>query len=116
MSPSRVLSALVLAAAVAVPLAAQAQSAPAPVAGARAHHHNPFMHALRTLGLTDAQKQQIKALAASTKTANENADPATRKANRAKLQADVRALLTPDQQSKLQAEIDREKAQAPKER
>jgi Spy/CpxP family protein refolding chaperone len=70
------------------------------------------MHALRTLNLTDAQKTQIKSAMQQTRTANENADPQTRKANLEQLRSQINSVLTPDQRAQLQAELQKEREDA----
>ncbi len=117
MSPIRFITAAAVAASLALPLAAAAQQAPpppaAPAAGAPAPHHGArYMHALRTLNLTDAQKTQIKSAMQQTRTANENADPQTRKANLEQLRSQINSVLTPDQRAQLQAELQKEREDA----
>jgi Spy/CpxP family protein refolding chaperone len=63
------------------------------------------MHALRSLNLSDAQKQQIRGFARATRTADQNADPATKRANMQKLRAQIDGVLTPDQRTQLQAAL-----------
>lgn len=126
MSPLRTLTVAALAAAVSLPIAASAQTQPgapqaaptAPAApgaegGHRNHHGSAYMHALRTLNLSDAQKQQIKDAAAQTRQANQNADPATRRANMQKLRSQIDGILTPDQRTQLQAELAKQRAAHP---
>jgi Spy/CpxP family protein refolding chaperone len=70
------LGALALLAAFALPLAASAQTVPVPGAAApapavhqhqhRHHHRNRYMHAMRGLGLSNAQKQQIEGILTDT--------------------------------------------------
>ena len=114
----RLLTVAAIAAVLAVPFAAQAQTAPSgPVNGApgahAGHHRSPFMHALRSLNLSPDQKAQIKSISMQSREANKNADPSTRKANRAKLEQQINGILTPQQRTALSAEIAREKAAAP---
>jgi Spy/CpxP family protein refolding chaperone len=108
----RLLSAAAFVAALVVPSAAFAQTAPAPLPssapanGVRHHHrHNGMRAALRTLNLSAAQKSQIQQVFEQSRAANRNADPATRKANRAKLRAQIEAILTPAQRAELKAKI-----------
>jgi Spy/CpxP family protein refolding chaperone len=114
-------------AAFAFPLAAAAQSAPAappappaaapvnPAPPAPAHHHHAhrLMAALQQLNLTDDQKQRIAAEFKAMRSANVNADPATRKANAKQLRSQIRAILTPDQQAQLKANLKAQRAAAP---
>ena len=106
-----------------LPLAAGAQTAPPPPAAAAPqtapapgapHHHSGgrYMRALRTLGLSDAQKQQIRSAIVATRQANQNADPDTIKANRKALRAQIDGVLTPDQRAQLRAKLQAER-QAP---
>jgi Spy/CpxP family protein refolding chaperone len=105
----RLLSAAALAVVLAVPFAANAQqTAPAPGTHA-GHHHSPYMHALRSLNLSPQQKAQIKSFSQQSRQASKDADPATRKANREKLQQQISGVLSPDQRTQLQTEIAREK-------
>ena len=113
----RLLGIAAIAAGLAVPAAALAQQAP-PAAGApvpagavqpgmhrHGHHPNAFRSALQGLNLSAAQKTQIDQIFAQARGANRNADPATRKANRAKLRAQIEAVLTPAQRTQLQAAL-----------
>jgi Spy/CpxP family protein refolding chaperone len=93
-----------------LPLAASAQSAPAAPAvsaPAPAHHHHKsrYMHALKQLNLSADQKAQIKGFSQTARTANENADPATKKANMQKLHAQIDGVLTPAQRDQLKAAL-----------
>ncbi len=110
------LGALALLAAFALPLAASAQTvpapgaaAPAPAAGAphhhRRHHRNPYMHAMRGLNLSDAQKQQISGILKSARGQNKNADPQARRANVRALHQQIEGILTADQRSQLHAKL-----------
>jgi Spy/CpxP family protein refolding chaperone len=91
------------------PLAASAQSAP-PAPAAQPHHHGGWMHALHSVNLTADQRAQIKSLAKQTRADNQNADPATKRANIQKLRAQIDGLLTPDQRSQFQAAIAAQRA------
>ena len=114
MSTTRLIPIIALAATLAGSAAAGAQTttaSPAPAAsGAPAmghhhhrHHHQSLAHALRSLNLTDAQKQQVATFASQERQANTNADPATRHANAGKFHDQVMGILTPDQKTQLQA-------------
>jgi Spy/CpxP family protein refolding chaperone len=122
LSSNRFLGAAALALALAVPTAVFAQQAPAapaagpvpltsPVPGARHHGGGAYMRALRALDLSAAQKQQITSAVQQTRQANQNADPATRKANRTKLQAQIDAILTPTQRTQLQTTLQQQRQQ-----
>ncbi|GAC1410353.1 MAG: hypothetical protein NVSMB64_19450 [Candidatus Velthaea sp.] len=114
---SRTLWAAALAVAVTVPLAASAQSVPAapqpPGQHHRHHRGNRFMHALHSLDLSAAQKQQIAGFIKDARTANHNAEPAMHKANAEKLHAQIQGVLTPDQRTQLQTELQRERTAIP---
>lgn len=109
MNITRSLSALVLAAAFAAPLAVAAQTAPAPMAPPSAvaphHHHAKWMQALRSVGLTPDQRAKIKGMVADSKAANQNADPATKRANRRQLRSNIEGVLTPDQLAQYRAAL-----------
>jgi Spy/CpxP family protein refolding chaperone len=115
----RFISGVALVSALAVPALALAQQAPppgapAPAASAEPHHHghghhSAYMRALRSLNLSDAQKQQIKAAFQQSRQANQNADPATRKANGQKLRAQIDNILTPAQRTQLQTTLQQER-------
>lgn len=117
MSVFRFFSILAVTAALASPLAAGAQTPPPPAPASpasppapgphRHRHHESFNRALRAVNLTPAQQQQIAALRDQERKANLNADPATKKANAAKMREQIRALLTPDQQTQLSAAMHR---------
>jgi Spy/CpxP family protein refolding chaperone len=62
--------------------------------------------ALASLGLTDDQKKQIRAIMAATRAQNANADPQTRRANYKAAFAKIDTVLTPDQAAKLHAKMD----------
>jgi Spy/CpxP family protein refolding chaperone len=111
------------AALLALPVAALAQQAPAtpptapmqPGAETPGHHrhgghHNGFRAALAKLDLSPQQKTQIQQALTQSREANRNADPATRKANRDKLHAQIEAILTPAQRTQLQAGLAQERA------
>jgi Spy/CpxP family protein refolding chaperone len=107
---------LVVAAILAVPLMVDAQTTPAPAPAASGapmtgpgHHHrrhrDALMHALQSLDLTDAQKQQVATFRSQERAANKNADMATRQANGAKMHDQIMGILTPDQKTQLQARM-----------
>lgn len=101
-------AAFVTATAVGVPAFAQIAPAPAPAASGAPHarhHGSPFIRALRGLDLSDAQKSQIRTLMQNARSANQNADQATKRANAAKLRTDIENVLTPDQRTKLQQSL-----------
>jgi Spy/CpxP family protein refolding chaperone len=120
-SLTRFISGVALVSALAVPALALAQQAPppgapAPAASAAPHHHghrhhSAYMRALRSLNLSDAQKQQIKAAFQQSRQANQNADPATHKANSEKLHAQIDGILTPAQRTQLQTTLKQERNQ-----
>ncbi len=81
-------------------------AATAPHAAGAKHAHGRYMRALQTLGLTDAQHAQIKDIVAKEHLANKGTmDPAVRKSNAAALRAQIEAVLTPDQQTRLKAAL-----------
>ena len=117
---------LALVAALAAPLAASAQTAPAPAPPAAAppgasgvqphhrHHRRGLAHALRSLNLTDAQKQQIAGIMKSARAARmANAgtppDPQTRRANMQALRAQIDGVLTDTQRAQLADTLKRER-------
>jgi Spy/CpxP family protein refolding chaperone len=116
LSSLRFLAAAVLAASLTAPVAAFAQqSPPAAVPGQpgahHGRHHNAFRTALRGLNLNAAQKSQIDQVFAQARGQNRGADPATRKANRAKLRSQVEAILTPAQRTQLRAALQQARRQ-----
>jgi len=125
LSPIRFLTAAALATAFAVPTAALAQNTPqalppgatqgvtSPAHSHHGHHHGRYLHALRALNLSDAQRAQIRDAVRQTRQANENADPQTRRANEQALHQRVDALLTPDQRTHLQGMLRHHHRQAP---
>jgi Spy/CpxP family protein refolding chaperone len=100
-------------AAFALPLAASAQVVPAPgmaapAPGAPQHHHHHgsrYMHAMRGLGLSPAQKQQIAGIMHGARGQNKDADPQTRRANARALHQQIEGVLTADQRSQLHANL-----------
>jgi Spy/CpxP family protein refolding chaperone len=110
-SPTRFIAAAVLTATMALPLAAAAQQAPpAPPAGGpvQRNHHGHGGHygrALRHLHLSDAQRQQIRTAMTQMRQNNQNVDPQTRRANVKQLRAQIDAILTPDQRTRLHNEL-----------
>ncbi|HTW83197.1 MAG TPA: hypothetical protein VMD91_03890 [Candidatus Sulfotelmatobacter sp.] len=121
MSPIRFLTTVALAAAVAAPTAAFAQSTgpngpppagpPAAAGPAGMHHghhrHNRFLHALRGLKLSDAQRAQIRDTVRQTFRANRGLDPQTRRTNLRAMRQKVEAILTPDQRARFHAALQR---------
>jgi len=118
------LGAFALAAVCALPLAASAQTAPNPGVAApphaaqphaaqpgargaqhRRHHRNPYMHAMRGLKLSDAQRQQIAGILKNSRTATKGTDPKTRRANMQALRQQIEGVLTPDQRTQLHAKV-----------
>jgi Spy/CpxP family protein refolding chaperone len=116
---NRFVATLSVAAVLAAPLAAFAQpAAPAvPSPGAAApthkHHRSPYMAALRSLDLTDAQRTQISDTMKAARAAGKTADPATRRANFEKTRAQIDAILTPAQRTQLQAALKNAPAESP---
>lgn len=127
----RHLGALALAVALIAPLAASAQTAPAPAPAMGApvapgaesqprhhhHHRNGFMHAMRGLNLSDAQKQQLAGIFKSARdkrqqvAAGTKPDPATRHANMVAMRAQIDAILTDTQRAQLADNLKRERQQ-----
>jgi Spy/CpxP family protein refolding chaperone len=116
LSSIRFLGAAALAAVLALPVAALAQQAPpAPPAGAALpggapgqpgrQHHGGMRAALTKLGLSDAQRTQIDQAFAQSRAGNQNADPATRRANHEKLRAQIDGILTPAQRTQLMQQM-----------
>jgi Spy/CpxP family protein refolding chaperone len=107
------LGALALVAAFAFPLAASAQAVPAPPAGApaapvqqhRHHHHNRYLHAMRGLHLSDAQRAQIAGILKNARGQNKGVDPQTRRANVRALHQQIESVLTDDQRNQLHAKL-----------
>jgi Spy/CpxP family protein refolding chaperone len=115
-SSTRFLAAASLAVAFVLPAAAFAQTAPGPLGspmpGMHRHHGHgsAYMRALHALNLSDAQKAQIKTAMQQSHQAGQNADPATRKANREKLRAQIDGILTPDQRTQLHTAMQQQRA------
>lgn len=109
----RFVAALSVAAMLVAPAAAFAQAAPgavpSPGAAAPAHKHyhgSPYLHALRSLDLSDSQRQQIRSLMqAARSSAAATTDRATRRANAQKLRAQIDQVLTPAQRTQLQSAL-----------
>ncbi|MGB8267814.1 MAG: hypothetical protein WCE44_15930 [Candidatus Velthaea sp.] len=121
MSTPRNLLSLALGAMLLVPVAVSAQTAPQlqtpPAASAHHHRHGGIGHALKTLNLSPAQREQIAGIMKQSHAANKNADPKTRRANMKQLRAQINGVLTPDQQAQLKTELRKEhaaRATAPK--
>ena len=71
------------------------------------------MHALRSLNLSDAQRAQIRDTVRQTRTANQNADPQTRRSNMQAMRQQVEAILTPAQRAQFHAAMQRHHHGAP---
>jgi Spy/CpxP family protein refolding chaperone len=113
------LGALALLAAFALPLTASAQNFPNPGNAGPApsapqtqqqpqqHHHrrNPYLHAMRGLGLSSAQRQQIAGIMKNSRTASKGADPQARRANRLAMRQQIDGVLTPDQRTQFHAKL-----------
>jgi Spy/CpxP family protein refolding chaperone len=63
------------------------------------------MHAVRGLGLSDAQKQQVAGIMKSWRDANKNADPQTRRASVPALHQQIEGVLTDSQRSQLHTNL-----------
>jgi len=63
------------------------------------------MHAIRGLGLSDAQKQQIAGIMKSWRDANKNADPQTRRGSVPALHQQIEGVLTASQRSQLHTNL-----------
>jgi hypothetical protein len=63
--------------------------------------------ALMSLGLSDAQKSDIRGIMSAMRAQNANADPATRRANFTAAMAKIDTVLTPDQRTRLHAKLDK---------
>jgi Spy/CpxP family protein refolding chaperone len=105
------LSALALAFAVALPATSRAQQASTdstPTATAKPHRHHRLAHALfRDVNLTKDERGQLKAIhqkyAPQIKTAHQSGDKATIRSLRTQEIDEMRGVLTPDQQTKFDA-------------
>jgi Spy/CpxP family protein refolding chaperone len=119
-SLTRFVTGAALVAALAAPLAASAQSAPSPSAaphadwygGHRWHHphRNPYLHALRSVNLSAAQKQQVRKAFEQMRAADRTA----MRANAEKMRGQVEAILTPAQRTELRSNLERERARHPR--
>lgn len=104
---------LTLAAGPALPQVVSAQDASgvaspsvvAPSVDFHRHHRRGDRGWMKSLGLTSAQKTQIKSIMEASRAKNAHADPATRRANREATTAQIRSVLTPDQQAKFDAHM-----------
>ena len=104
-----------------LPLAASAQNTPpqnlnnppGQGAGQSAPHHRggPYMRALRSLNLSDAQQTQIRSIMQSYRQKAQNADPATRRANAEQMRSNIMNVLTPAQRAQFQQELQQYRAQ-----
>lgn len=115
------LGAVALAAVCALPLAAAAQSAPQPGIAAppafqqqpsatqqqphHRHRRSPYLRAMRSLNLSDAQRRQIAGILKSSRAAAKGADPQTRRADIAAMRRQIDGVLTPDQRTQLRANL-----------
>ncbi len=73
--------------------------------GTAANGRHRMAEALMSLGLSDAQKSQIREIMGTARKESANADPATRRANFKAAFAKIDAVLTPDQRTKLHAKL-----------
>jgi Spy/CpxP family protein refolding chaperone len=73
--------------------------------GAAAGGRHLMAQALMGLGLTDAQKSQIRDIMSAARKDNANADPATRRANYKAAFEKIDTILTPDQRTQLHAKL-----------
>ena len=64
-----------------------------------------FGRILQTLGLTEAQKAQIRTIMTNARARNRGADPETRHANMKEAFAQIDAILTPAQRTQLHAKL-----------
>lgn len=110
-------AAAAIALAAGLPIAASAQVVPAPPANGapaqagHAHRVSPYMHALRSLNLSDSQKSQIRSIMQSYRQKNKGVDRTTRRANTKQMRADIVNVLTPDQRTALQQNLRQMRAQ-----
>jgi len=96
-----------------LPLAASAQVVPpaqtgpaAPSQGApQRHHGSPYMRALRSVNLTDAQKSQIRSIFQSYRQKNQGVDQTARRANAQQMRTDIMNVLTPAQRTQFQQTV-----------
>lgn len=84
-------------------------ASPAPAASGHRHHRGGGFY--KTLGLSADQKKQIKTIMRTAREKNKDADPATKRASRAATMAQIRAVLTPEQQAKFDAHVSAMRAQ-----
>ncbi|HXP94035.1 MAG TPA: hypothetical protein VN905_11255 [Candidatus Binatia bacterium] len=97
-----------------LPLAASAQVVPppaqtgpsAPSQGApQQHHRNPYMRALRSVNLSDAQKSQIRSILQSYRQKDQGLDQTARRANAQQMRTDIMNVLTPAQRTQFQQAV-----------
>jgi Spy/CpxP family protein refolding chaperone len=69
------------------------------------------MRIMRGLALTDAQKQQIDGILKNARTANQNADPQTRRANARATRQQIEGVLTDAQRAELRAKLAQARSQ-----
>ena len=92
--------------------AASGAAAPMGAAGGGGQNRGRrFGRLLMTLGLTDAQKEQIRAIMRNARQQSQGADPATRRANMQAAYAKIDTVLTPAQRVKFHQELDAMRAQ-----
>lgn len=88
---------------------ASSQGAPGASSGfggsSAANGRHRMAQVLMGLGLSDAQKSQIRDIMSAARKESANADPATRRANYKAAFAKIDAVLTPDQRAKLHAKL-----------
>jgi len=75
-------------------------------AGSAANGRHRMAQALASLGLSDDQKSQIRAIMSAARKESAGADPATRRANYKAAIAKIDGVLTPDQLTKWHAKLD----------
>ncbi len=80
---------------------AQTQSQDGPATAGR----HRMADALMSLGLSDAQKSQIRGIMRDARVKSRNADPQTRRANFRAAMTKVNAVLTPDQERRFRAKM-----------
>jgi len=74
--------------------------------GSAANGRHRMAQALASLGLSDDQKTQIRAIMSAARKESAGADPATRRANYKAAIAKIDSVLTPDQLTKWHAKLD----------
>jgi len=113
-APVALVAVLTLLAGASLPRIAAAQDAssvasPAPAYSAAPHrggrHHRRGGGWMKSLNLSADQKTQIKSIMQASRSKNQGADPATRRASRQAAMAQVRSVLTPAQQTTFDAHM-----------